>query len=102
MKNTNATEEIMPRAVKKDNTRLALHIRPADKAVIARAVALEQTDLTEVIVRTALKEARSVIEAYEQVKLSKRDSARVLQALENPPAPNAELRKAARVMPERS
>lgn len=92
----------MPRSAVNENNRLALRIRPADKAVILRAVALEGTDLTEFILRTALREARAVIEEHEQVKLSKRDSLRVLELLENPPAPNAKLRKAARAMPERA
>jgi uncharacterized protein (DUF1778 family) len=92
----------MPRAAVNDNTRVALRIRPADKAVILRAVALAQTDLTEFILRTALREAQSVIADHERVKLSRRDSLRVLALLENPPAPNAKLRKAARTMPERS
>ena len=86
----------MARAAVDDNCRVALRIRPADKAVILRAVALSQTDMTEFILGTALREARSVIEVHEQVKLSKRDSLRVLELLENPPAPNAKLRKAAR------
>jgi len=90
----------MPRAAVNDNSRLALRIRPDDKAVIARAVELAQTDMTEFIVRTALREARFVIEEHERVRLSKRDSLRVLEILENPPAPNAKLRKAARAMPE--
>ncbi len=92
----------MARAAVDDNCRVALRIRPAVKAVILRAVALSQTDMTEFILGTALREARSVIEAHEQVKLSKRDSLRVLELLENPPAPNAKLRKAARAMPGHS
>lgn len=92
----------MPRSVVNENSRLALRIQPADKAVILRAVALEGTNLTEFILRTALREAEAVIEAHEQVKLSRRDSLRVLELLENPPAPNAKLRKAARAIPERS
>ncbi len=92
----------MPRAAVKDNSRVALRIRAADKAVIMRAVALAQTDMTEFILRTALREAQLVIEEHEQVKLSKCDSLRVLELLENPPPPNAKLRKAARAMPERT
>jgi len=91
----------MPRSAVNENSRLALRIRPADKAVLLRAVALEGTDLTDFVLRTALREAQAVIEEHEQVKLSKRDSLRVLELLENPPAPNAKLRKAARAMPER-
>jgi uncharacterized protein (DUF1778 family) len=67
-----------------------------------RAVALAQTDMTGFILRTALREAQLVIKEHEQVKLSERDSLRVLELLENPPPPNAKLRKAVRAMPERS
>jgi uncharacterized protein (DUF1778 family) len=94
--------ETMPRAALNDNNRVALRIRPADKAVIMQAVALAQTDMTAFILRTALREARKVIEEHEQVKLSRRDSLRVLELLENPRAPNAKLRKAARALPKRT
>lgn len=92
----------MPRRVVKDNNRIALRVQAADKAVIMRAVAVEQTDMTDFILRAALREARSVIEEHERIKLTHRDSLRVLELLENPPAPNAKLRKAARAMPGRS
>ena len=92
----------MPRAAVNENSRLALRIRAADKALIMRAVALAQTDMTGFILRTALREAQLVIKEHEQVKLSERDSLRVLELLENPPPPNAKLRKAVRAMPERS
>jgi uncharacterized protein (DUF1778 family) len=91
----------MARAAVKDNSRVALRIRPDDKAVILRAVSLAQTDMTEFILRTALREARLVIEEHERVKLSGRDSRLVLELLENPPVPNQKLRKAARALPER-
>lgn len=92
----------MPRATVNDNSRVALRIRPTDKALLVRAVALAQTDMTAFILRTALREARSVIEKHEKIKLTQRDSRLVLKTLENPPAPNAKLRKAARALPERS
>ena len=92
----------MPRAAVDDNNRVALRVRAADKAVIMRAVALEQTDMTTFILRIALREAQSVIEEHERVKLTQRDSHRVLELLENPPAPNAKLRKAGRALPKRS
>ena len=56
--------------------------------------------MTEFIIRTALREAKSVIEEHERLKLSKRDSLRVLEILEHPPAANAKLRKAASALPE--
>ena len=92
----------MPRAAVDDNNRVALRVRPADKAVIMRAAALAQTDMTTFILRTALREAQLVIEEHERVKLTQRDSLRVMELLENPPAPNAKLRKAARAVPQRS
>lgn len=91
----------MPRAAV-DGSRLALRVRPADKTLIMRAVALEQTDMTTFILRTALREAQSVIEEHERLKLTARDSRLVMELLENPPAANAKLRKAARAMPKRS
>ncbi len=92
----------MPRTIVEDNSRLALRVRPADKALILRAVALTQTDMTDFILRTALREAKLVIEEHERVKLTQRDSQIVMDLLENPPVPNAKLRKAARALPVRS
>ena len=77
----------MPRTPVDTNNRVALRVRPADKAVIMSAVALAATDLTTFILRTALRKAQLVIEESERVKLSKRDSLLVMEFLENPPMP---------------
>lgn len=90
----------MPRPAVSDSSRVALRIRSADKALIMRAVALEQTDMTSFILRTALREAHSIIEEHERIKLTLRDSRLVLDLLEHPPAPSAKLRKAARGLPK--
>jgi uncharacterized protein (DUF1778 family) len=95
-------ENVIPGAAAKDNDRLAMYVRPADKAVIERAAAFAQTDIGTFILRTALREVQSVIEEHERVELSQRDIRRVMELLENPPAPNAKLRNAARAMPARS
>jgi uncharacterized protein (DUF1778 family) len=92
----------MPRAVVGDNNRAAPRLHPADKATIMRAVAIAQTDIITFILRAVLREARSVIEKHERIKLTKRDSRLVVKLLENPPTPNAKLRNAARAMPKRS
>jgi uncharacterized protein (DUF1778 family) len=92
----------MPRPAVDDNQRLALRLKPADKAIILRAVALKQTDMTSFILRTVLQEAQAVIDQHERLKLTKRDSLLVMELLENPPAANAKLRKAARALLERS
>lgn len=92
----------MPLATVAENDRLVLRVCRADKATILRAAQLAQTDMTTFILRTVLREAQSVIEEHERVKLTGRDSRRVMRLLETSPAPNAKLRKAARAMPERS
>jgi len=51
----------MPRAAVRDNRRLALRIDSKDKSTLLRAVALLKTDMTDFIVRTALREAEAVI-----------------------------------------
>ena len=75
-----------------------LRVKPEVKARLVRAAALRHTDLTEFVTRTALREADAVIEAAEHVELSERDSLRVLDLLENPPAANARLRAAIAAM----
>jgi len=92
----------MPRAAVENNSRMSLRIRPEQKATLLRAVALQHTDLTEFVLHHALHAARQVIEEAEQVQLSPRDSLRVLELLEHPPAPNARLRAAARALPKRA
>jgi uncharacterized protein (DUF1778 family) len=92
----------MPRIAVEDNSRMSLRIRPEEKALLLRAVALSHTDLTGFVVRHALLAAKAAIEEADHVRLSERDSLRVLDLLENPPAPNAKLLAAARALPERS
>ena len=91
----------MPRPAVEDNSRMSLRIRAEDKSLLLRAVALSRTDLTGFVLRHALLAAKAVIEAAEHVQLSGRDSLRVLDLLENPPAPNAKLLAAARILPKR-
>jgi uncharacterized protein (DUF1778 family) len=81
---------------------MSLRIRAKEKALLLRAVALKHTDLTDFVISNALRAAQAVIEEADQVRLSERDSLRVLDLLENPPAPNAKLLAAARALPKRS
>ena len=84
----------MPRLAVEDNSRMSLRIRAEEKALLLRAVALNHTDLTDFVVRHALHAAKAIVEEADHVRLSGRDSLRVLKLLENPPAPNARLRAA--------
>jgi uncharacterized protein (DUF1778 family) len=92
----------MPRVAVEDNSRLSLRIRPEEKALLLRAVAFEHTDLTDFVVRHALRAASDIIEEAEHLHLSERDSLRVLELLENPPPPNAKLLAAAQALPQQS
>jgi uncharacterized protein (DUF1778 family) len=85
-----------------DNKRMQLRVRADQKALLVRAAALRNTDLTDFIIQIALREAQTVITEAERVQLSERDSLLVLDLLENPPAPNAKLRKAIAAMPKRA
>ena len=89
----------MPRTAVDDNQRMNLRIQPAQKAMLLRAAALSNTDLTDFVVETAVRDAKLVIAQAEHVKLSERDSLRVLDLLENPPMPNAKLLAAAKALP---
>lgn len=89
----------MPRAAIDDNERVNLRVKRAEKAKLRRAAALRHTDLTSFITACSLREADAVIEAADRVKLSERDSLRVLDLLANPPAPNAKLVAAAKALP---
>ena len=54
------------------------------------------------ILQHTLPAAKAVIKEAEHVQLSERDSLQVLDLLENPPAPNAKLRAASKVLPRQS
>jgi uncharacterized protein (DUF1778 family) len=92
----------MPRIAIEDNSRMSLRIGAREKALLLRAVALNQTDLTDFVVSHAVLAAKAVIEEADKLELSPRDSLRVLKLLENPPAPNAKLSAAARALPKRT
>ena len=84
----------MPRVAVQDNKRINLRVRPEQKAMLLRAAALRNIDLTDFVLQPALREAKKVIEEAERTTLSERDSLMVLKLLEKPPVPNAQLRKA--------
>ena len=83
----------MTRAVTTSN-RIELRIPSDQKAILARAAALENLDLTGFIMRTVLPEAQAVVERSERIKLSERDTLFLLDLLENPPAPTERLVRA--------
>ena len=91
----------MPRVAVENNERIALRVRTDDKAMLLRAAALEHADLTAFVLQHALRAAKAVIKDAEHIRLSERDSLRVLELLDNPPTPNAKLLAAAKAIPRR-
>lgn len=89
----------MPQVPLDKNSRVSLRIPAAEKALLMRAAALRQTNLTDFVVRASLEAAHATIDEAERLYLSERDSLAVLDLLEHPPEPNARLLAAARALP---
>ncbi len=85
----------MPR-IASANGRLELRLRPEDKAMLARAAALERLDVTGYILRNVLPQAEATVAREERLALSERDSLRVLELLEHPPSAPPRLVRAAK------
>ena len=79
-----------------ESGRVELRLRPEDKALLTRAASLKRLDLTGYILRAVLPQAESDILEATKINLSERDSLHVLELLENPPAPNERLLRAAK------
>lgn len=89
----------MPRLANEKTERFNIRIAASQKSMIARAAALSEMDMTDFILDKVVPEAKAVIEAAEVVQVSKRDFARLLELLENPPRPNDRLRAAIAALP---
>ena len=64
----------MPRVAIDNNKRMNLRVRLEQKATLMRATALKNTGLTDFVLRSAMREAKTVIEDAERIVLSERDS----------------------------
>lgn len=82
------------RAARED--RIELRATREEKRLLAAAAAYERLDLTSFIMRNVLPAARESVNRAERIVLSERDTVRVLNLLENPPAPSVALIAAAR------
>jgi uncharacterized protein (DUF1778 family) len=91
---------LMPRVPVENNDRMSLRIAAEEKTLLVRAAALQHTNLTEFVIRTAVATAKDVIDQSEQLALTEHDSLQVLDLLENPPKPNKKLMAAAFAMPK--
>jgi len=77
-------------------SRNPLTIRPPAELheMLSQAAAWLGVSLNNLILEAAADRARQILETRQQIKLSRQDADLFFQALENPPAPNANLEKA--------
>lgn len=76
--------------------RIELRATREEKRLLVAAAAHERLDVTRFVLRTVLPAARAVLQRAERIALTERDSLRVLELLENPPAPTPALMAAAK------
>lgn len=90
----------MPRTTVTSNQRLSIRIDASQKELLMQAASIQSTDLTEFVTRASVSAARTVIEQHERFVLTERETAFLLDLLENPPAPNDKLLAAAAALPQ--
>lgn len=76
--------------------RIELRATAEEKRLLTAAATYERTDVTTFVLRKVLPAAREIVEREDAMKLSRRDTQRVLELLDNPPKPTPRLLKAAR------
>jgi uncharacterized protein (DUF1778 family) len=84
----------MPRTADIKEDRLQVRLDAASKTVLQRAASYRHKTVSQFVLATALEEAQKVIRENEVVALSGPDWRLFYDALINPPAPNAALRRA--------
>lgn len=75
--------------------RMDVRLAREHKALIQQAADYSGESLTSFTVSTLVREARKVVQEYELLTLSERDRERFIALLDDPPAPNEALQRAA-------
>lgn len=83
----------MPAAIAKQD-RIGARVPHDVYETLCRAAELTGATVNQFLVQAALKEAQSVIEREDVIRLSPRDWSWLLDLMENPPKPNAKLKAA--------
>ena len=91
----------MARSAESKHERVHLRLDARNKRKLERAAAYEEMTVSRFVLTNAVAAAERVIEARERVVLPATDWDAFHDALLNPPAPNAMLRRAARRYRER-
>lgn len=79
-----------------NGTRLDIRLNPDTKELIQEAAMLRNQTVTQFVVSTLAESAGRVVAEHARAALSDRDRDLFLQLLDNAPAPNRALRKAAK------
>lgn len=85
----------MAQLAKQRTDKLQIRVDKATKLKIEQAASYTQKTLTDFVLENIVPVAERVIEEHTIIKLSPRDWDKLMTALENPPEPNAALKKAA-------
>jgi uncharacterized protein (DUF1778 family) len=86
----------MPTRSATRDDRIELRASREQKRLLSAAAAYERLDLTSFILHTTLPAAEEIVARNERIALSERDTIRILELLEHPPAPPPALRAAAK------
>ena len=85
----------MPARSDKRDDRIELRASREQKRLLTAAAAYEKLDVTTFVMRTTLPAAEKIVARNERIALSERDTLRILDLLDHPPAPPPALRAAA-------
>ncbi len=95
-KSVGAIAERKPRGERGESGRLEVRVSAEAKALCQKAARLQGRTLTDFVAQSALEAAQRTLREQELLNLSQRDRTTLVNALLDPPEPNAALRKAAR------
>ncbi len=84
------------------DARLEARVPAAQKSLLQQAASLAGRTLSEFVVASAHDAARQVLAEHESIRLSPEEQLAFVQALLNPPGPNARLQRAARAYRQRT
>ncbi len=79
-----------------DTVRVTARISASIQEILQKAAELSGATLNQFMVQAALKEAKKIIEDEGLITLSEIDADKVFSLIENPPAPNENLKAAMR------
>ncbi|MEW6737098.1 MAG: DUF1778 domain-containing protein [Acidobacteriota bacterium] len=85
----------MTGGVRQRNAKLQIRVDKSTKSKIEQAASYANKTLSDFVIENIVPVAERVIDEHTTIKLSARDWDKLMAALENPPEPNAALKKAA-------